>query len=80
MVGVAEEEKEKEEGGGRSCQKPPPHCCDLFLALFALGHLDYWIFWEMTSTMFLYSTLSLVRRWIHAHAPVHVAFGRFLAS
>ena len=28
--------------------------------------------------MFPYSTLSLVRFWIHAHASVYVAFGRFL--
>ena len=27
-------------GGGRGCRKPPPHCCDLFLARFALGNLD----------------------------------------
>ena len=35
-------------------------------------------FWEMASTVFLYSTLCLVRWWIHAHASVCVAFGRFL--
>ena len=45
-------------------------CC-----LTCTGLLD---FWEMTSVMFLYSTLCLVRRWIHAHASVYVTFGRFL--
>ena len=38
------------------------------------GLLD---FWEMASTMSLYSTLCLVRWWIHAHAFVYGTFGRF---
>ena len=42
-------------------------CC-----LTSPGLLD---FWEMTSPMFPYSTLSLVRFWIHAHASVYATFG-----
>ena len=45
-------------------------CC-----LSSPGLLD---FWEMASTMPLYFTLCLVRRWKHAHASVCWTFGRFL--
>ena len=42
-------------------------CC-----LTSPGLLDYW---EMTSSMFPYSTLSLVRFWMHAHASVYASIG-----
>ena len=42
-------------------------CC-----LTSPGLLDYW---ETTFSMFPYSTLSLVRFWIHAHASVYASFG-----
>ena len=42
-------------------------CC-----LTSPGLLDYW---ETTFSMFPYSTLSLVRFWIHAHASVYSSFG-----
>ena len=32
--------KKKENKKRKSCRKPPPHCFDVFIALFALGHLD----------------------------------------
>ena len=51
-------------------------CCSVFgCCTSSPGFLD---FWEMASTMFPYSTLSLVRRWIHAHASVYETFERFL--
>ena len=42
-------------------------CC-----LTSPGLLDYW---ETTFSMFPYSTLSLVRFWIHARASVYASFG-----
>ena len=42
-------------------------CC-----LTSPGLLDYWV---RTFPMFPYSTLSLVRFWIHAHASVYASFG-----
>ena len=85
---VEEEEEEEEEKAAESLLLTASTCSSRcshseiwtsFLWFFLV--FGVWVLpCEMASTMSLYSTLSLVRRWTHAHASVYVAFGRFLTS
>ena len=88
--GRSAEASEKVSEGRRRRGRSESFPSVLLLGLFLLARFALWClgcclsspglldFWEMASTKFLYSTLCLVRRWIHAQASVYGTFGRFL--